>query len=164
MMAFLRAWLLSLVSCALLVSIAEQLVPGGTMRRIVRFAGGLVILLALLQPLARLDLAPPGDALGSFHAASAALEQTLEQQQYDAFASRIAAQTRAYIEDKADGLGLAVRAVVTTQAVDGVPLPAAVTLYGRENAALGELIERELGIAKERQQWIEPEESGSAPP
>lgn len=163
-MSFLRSWLLSLVACAMLVSLCEQAAPDGVLRRVVCFAGGLVLLLALLYPLARLDIALPEEGLASFHEADTALREKLEKERYDALDSRIAEETRAYIEDKADGLGLDIRAEVATREVDGVPLPDAVTLYGQENAALGELIERELGIAKEKQRWIEAEENSSVPP
>ena len=43
---------------------------------------------------------------------------------------------------------------------DGTLIPVSAVLYGTENAALGELIERELGIAKEEQRWITTEEGG----
>ena len=54
------------------------------------------------------------------------------------------------------------RAEVSTREEEGVPVPAAVTLYGREDAALSALIARELGIAEEDQLWIGTEENGSA--
>ena len=53
-------------------------------------------------------------------------------EQEDALRERIAAQTQAYIEDKAASLGLNVRAEVRTAIYDGVPLPDSATLYGEK--------------------------------
>lgn len=159
-MTFLRSWLLGVVACAVLVSLAGQLTDGGTMKKIVRFAGGMLLMLAMLRPLLRLDLAVLDVDLASYREAVAQLELELTQRQEDALSVRIAAETGAYIEDKADELGLSVRAAVRTEEVDGVPLPVSVTLCGEENAALADCIERELGIAKEDQLWSTTGESG----
>ena len=159
-MTFLRSWLLGVVACAVLVSLAGQLTDGGTMKKIVRFAGGMLLMLAMLRPLLRLDLASLDVDLASYREAVAQLELELAQRQEDSLAAVIAERTGAYIEDKADELGLSVRAAVRTEEVDGVPLPVSVTLCGEENAALADCIERELGIAKEDQLWSTTGESG----
>ena len=159
-MTFLRLWLLGVVACAVLVSLAGQLTDGGTMKKIVRFAGGMLLMLAMLRPLLRLDLAVLDVDLASYREAVSQLELELAQRQEDALSARIAAETGAYIEDQADELGLSVRAAVRTEEVDGVPLPVSVTLCGEENAALADCIERELGIAKEDQLWSTTGESG----
>lgn len=161
-MTYLRAWLMSVVASAVLVSIAEQLTDGAAMRRAVRFVGGLLLMLALLRPLLRLELALPELTPDDYRAAVETLERELSAQRSDALSSGIAGRTQAYIEDKADELGLSVRAEVSTREEEGVPVPAAVTLYGREDAALSALIARELGIAEEDQLWIGTEENGSA--
>ena len=90
-----------------------------------------------------------------FHGAEA-LKETLNAEQDSALSDSIAAQTQAYIEDKASSLGLSVRAEVQTALRDGVPFPDSVTLYGENSAALGAYIVQELGIAEEKQLWIEP--------
>ena len=160
-MTFFRSWLLGVTACAVLVSIAELLTHGAAMRRAVRFTGGLLLMIAMLRPLLAADLDALGASfLSSYRDAAAQRRQELSGQYEDALASGIAERTQAYIEDKADALGAAVRAEVTTQQTDGVPLPVSVTLYGRKNAALGACIARELGIAEENQQWIEPAEAG----
>lgn len=58
-MTFLRSWLLSVTACAVLVSIVQQLTDGGTMKKIVRFAGGMVLMLAMLRPLLSLTFDLP---------------------------------------------------------------------------------------------------------
>ena len=149
-MTFLRSWLLSVTACAVLVSIVQQLTDGGTMKKIVRFAGGMgLMLLSRTFDLPELDV-------GHYREAVEALKQTLNAEQDSALGDSIAAQTQAYIEDKASSLGLSVRAEVQTALRDGVPFPDSVTLYGENSAALGAYIVQELGIAEENQLWIEP--------
>ena len=50
-MTFLRSWLLSVTACAVLISIAQQLTNDGAMKKIVRFVGGMVLMLAMLLSL-----------------------------------------------------------------------------------------------------------------
>lgn len=155
-MTFLRSWLLSVTACAVLISIVQQLTDGGTMKKIVRFVGGMVLMLAMLRPLLSLTFDLPELDGGHYCEAVEALKQTLNAEQDSALGDSIAAQTQAYIEDKASSLGLSVRAEVQTALRDGVPFPDSVTLYGENSAALGAYIVQELGIAEENQLWIEP--------
>ena len=154
-MQFLRQWLLGIVSCALLVSFCEQLTPSGALKKLVRFTGGLLLILSILQPVTRLNLDILPLDLDAYREAMAQAHITLEDEREGALADGIAARTGAYIEDKAAQMGLSVRAVVETENAGGTPLPASVTLYGTENAALADYIERQLGIAKEKQVWKE---------
>ena len=159
-MTFLRTWLLGVVACAVLVSIAGQLAPDGAVRRAARFTGGMLLMLALLRPLLRIDLTDLAVNAGAYREAVAQLEEELGAQRQRELSARIAAQTGAYIEDKAASLGASIRAVVTTEERGGIPLPVSVTLYGEENAEISAYIERELGIAKEDQLWSTTGESG----
>ena len=58
-MTFLRSWLLSVTACAVLISIAQQLANDGAMKKIVRFVGGMVLMLAMLRPLLSLSFDLP---------------------------------------------------------------------------------------------------------
>lgn len=154
-MTFLRSWLMSVTACAVLVSIAEQVTCGDTMRRAVRFTGGLLLMLALLRPLTAWEADIPAFSFTDYRAAVGALEEQLTAQRNEALRAGIAAETEAYIEDKAEELGLDVRAGVKTGERGGECVPVSVTLYGERSGALSALIARELGIAEERQTWIE---------
>jgi len=52
-------------------------------------------------------------------------------------------------------MGAPVRAEVTMETRGGTPVPERVTLYGAYDGALSAWIAGELGVAKERQQWID---------
>ena len=141
-MTFLRSWLLSVTACAVLVSIAQQLTYGGAMKKIVRFVGGMVLMLAMLRPLLSLTFDLPELDGDHYREAVEALKETLNAEQDSALSD--------------SSLGLSVRAEVQTALRDGVPFPDSVTLYGENSAALGAYIVQELGIAEENQLWIEP--------
>lgn len=156
-MSFLHEWLLGISACALLVSFAEQLPLTDAMRKIVRFTGGLLLILSILQPISGAELDGLSFDLAGYEEAVEALKTELAGERERALSDGIAEQTQAYIEDKASALGLRLRAVVDTECTDGVPLPKHVTLYGEKNAELSEWIAEQLGIAKENQIWKEPE-------
>ena len=152
-MTILRSWLLGVVACALLVSACEQLTDGGTMKKIVRFVGGMLLMLALLRPLLRIDLTDLAVNAGAYREAVAQLEEELGAQRQRELSARIAAQTGAYIEDKAHALGAEVTAEVTVREEDGAFIPDRAVLFGEENAELSALLTQELGIAPEKQEW-----------
>ena len=118
--------------------------------------GVLLLLLPQDEKAAATASATPSAAENFDREAVEALKETLNAEQDSALSDSIAAQTQAYIEDKASSLGLSVRAEVQTALRDGVPFPDSVTLYGENSAALGAYIVQELGIAEENQLWIEP--------
>ena len=105
-MTFLRSWLLSVTACAVLVSIAQQLTYGGAMKKIVRFVGGMVLMLTMLRPLLSLTFDLPELDGDHYREAVEALKETLNAEQDSALGDSIAARTQAYIEDKASSLGL----------------------------------------------------------
>lgn len=149
-MAAIRQWLLGTAACALLVSAAAQICPEGTLRKLVRFTGALLLLLTMLRPLAGLTL--PGLAWNAerYRKAVAETERALASERENALRRGIAAQWEAYIEDKAKGMGADVKAEAEL-GEDGAP--ARVTLRGTYSAAVEAFLSSELGIAKEKQVW-----------
>ncbi len=151
-MEWVRQWLLGAVACAMLVSVACHLCPDGATRQIARFVGGLLILCALLRPLAAWE--PDAEAWDApdYRAAVARAELELSRTAQSTLSDGIARELEAYIEDKAEGFGTAVRAKVTTDS-RGVPVGA--VLRGAYCEPLAEWIAAQIGIAKEKQVWIE---------
>lgn len=155
MIAAVRTWLTAVAAVTLLLSVVQQLVPPGSLREAASFAGGLILLTVLLQPLAALRGA---DLDLSFQDCRQAVEQQqteLEDRRQAELAALIESATAAYISDKADSMGLALEARVTAEAADGVPVPVRVTLTGEKSGELSRWLETELGIPAERQVWNE---------
>lgn len=155
MIETVRTWLTAVAAVTLLLSVVQQLVPPGSLRETASFAGGLILLTVLLQPLAALRGA---DLDLNFQDCRQAVEQQqteLEDRRQAELAALIESATAAYISDKADSMGLALEARVTAEAADGVPVPVRVTLTGEKSGELSRWLETELGIPAERQVWNE---------
>ena len=154
MIAALREWLLAVVTVTLLLSVAQTLIPEGSIRKIASFTGGLILLATLLQPVLRTDIGRLRLDFGSYASAVEERQTELESVQKEELSAIIAERTEAYISDKAGALGLSVTARVQVEiGEDGVPYPAAVEVDGPRSEELADYMEQELGIQTERQVW-----------
>jgi stage III sporulation protein AF len=169
-MSYLTSWLLSVIGTAFLVSLAEALTPQSRVREVAHLVGGILLLLALLSPLANARGAT-GDwswSAADYSEQVAALKAAYQKEQVETLSKGIKAQSEAYIEAAAQELGLRVHAEVTLaegedealrQSVGAVELPDTVTLDIPFDAGLSALIEENLGILPENQYWA-AEETG----
>ena len=157
-MGVLREWLTSLVAVSMLLSVAQTLVPEGSIRKIASFTGGLILLVVLLRPLLGADLSRLDLHLEDYERTIGQRQEELSAAGEAELAGIIEERTAAYISDKADTLGLAVKVQVETKpAGDGVPVPWRAELGGPRSPALATYMEEELGIPGERQVWHEGE-------
>lgn len=153
-MEALRQYSISVVAAALLCGLVTGLMPGGRAKDIIKVVCGLFLAYTVLQGLTGMDWKMPGltDFAADDARQAAALGESLGE---DAMAQIIMEQTRAYILDKAAAMGLALEAEVT---LDESLVPWAVTIKGQaapyERRQLQSTIALDLGIPKERQQWI----------
>jgi stage III sporulation protein AF len=156
MIGAIRTWLTSVVVVSLLLSVAQTLIPEGSIRKIAAFTGGLVLLVTLLRPLLGMDLSRLDLDRSDYAAAIQARQEELTAAGEKELSSLIAERTEAYIWDKGDELGLSVTAKVTTETEeDGVPVPVSAELWGQRSEQLAAYMEEELGIPGERQVWHE---------
>ncbi len=154
MMEAIREWLLSVVFCAVFVGMLRQFVQTGVMSEIVKFAGGLVLLLALLAPIHKVELAQIELDVSSYESMLAQTQASLAAEREKAVKQSIEDKTRAYIEAKSEELGATLRAeVMVSQTEDGTWLPRQVVLYGERSQPLAQWIEGELGITQDKQEW-----------
>ena len=156
MIGTLREWLTSIVVVTLLLSVAQTLVPEGSIRRVASFVGGLILLAVLLRPVLGTDLERLQLDLGGYEQELKNAREELASSRETEMTERIEERTAAYISDKADALGLkvAVRVEAAT-GPDGVSLPEKVELTGPYSRELADFMTRELGIPAERQVWHE---------
>ena len=154
MMAALREWLTSVVVVAMLLAVAQTLLPEGSLRKIGSFTGGLILLVALTRPLLGTDLERLGVDIESCRREIAARQAELSEENRDALAAGIAERTEAYISKQAEKQGAAVTARVETRSGDeGIPLPWSAELEGDYTEELAQWMETELDIPRERQVW-----------
>lgn len=154
-MSFLRQWLLGITAAALAVALAQALTPEGTVKKLLRLTGGLVLLLAVVRPLKGLApaaLPRPGDLAPSVETAERAGEEVMK--------TLIAQRVGAYIVDKGSELGCPCTVQVTVaEDESGWAVPWSVKVRGQwtaqEKKELSQLIVRELNIPEERQTFLE---------
>lgn len=157
-MTGLKTWLLGVTAAALAVSLAQALTPEGTVKKIGRLAGGLVLLLAAVRPLTSWNgELPKGVSL----APDPGLVEEAAQSGEEAMKILIAQKAGAYIVDKGQSLGCRVTRAAVTVAEDpsGWPVPWSVELTGswtgEGRQALERAVAEELNIPPERQSYQE---------
>lgn len=154
-MSFLKEWLLGVTAAALAVALAQALTPEGTVKKLLRLIGGLVLLLAVTRPLKGLvpaALPDPGALAPSVETAERAGEEVMK--------TLIAQKVGAYIVDKGSTLGCPCTAQVTVaEDESGWAIPWSVQVRGQWTAEgkkeLSQAIARELDIPAERQTFLE---------
>lgn len=161
-MEFMRSWILSVTVSAMIIAIAEGLMPAGTVKKVGKLTGGLVLMLGILQPIVRLDY----DEL--FLAANSLQDITVETQvehkesNNALLKSIIEKETAAYVLDKAQSLGYScVVSVCCELGEDKIPYPDRVKVRGKldeeQQKKISKLISEDLGIPKEKQTYINEE-------
>ena len=154
MMEWLRSWLFGMIASALILTILYALAGSGKLRSVIRFTGGVVLLLVMLRPLGRLEF---GWEL-SYETYSREIEKQIElyqEQNLKRTEAIIEEQVAAYISDKGLALGIVCDPIVETRLRDGVPYPERVILDVPWDAALSDCIAADLGIAPACQIWQE---------
>ena len=134
MMEFIRNWVMSVVAVGMLVSLCLGLSPGGKVQKVGRFCGGLLLFLAVVTPLTRLD---PMGSLQAFQDYCDQLSVTSEevaQAGETITQDLVVSQSEAYIQTQAKSLGADVTATVTCVTRDGLPVPSGITVTGEMGA------------------------------
>lgn len=155
-MKLLGGLLVTVSAVSILGGIGASLTNKCTAGRI-RVITGLFILLAVLRTLSSIS---PGEYLGSFERFALEAEEYTQQGKALSESERagiISKSLGAYIETGAADYGLRLEAKVDLSELDGCT-PVSVTLTGAWTSEQREKITadiaREIGIPKERQQWI----------
>lgn len=152
-MEWFRTWLLGVMSAALLLALVYTLIPKGAIRTIAQFTGGLILILAVLQPLLQLD---PSSWKLEYQEYEAQIDEQIANYQKDhreELRTIIENETAAYISDKGSALGITCHPVVMAQVRNDVPYPYEVTLDTPWNDALSRYISQDLDIPVARQHW-----------
>lgn len=161
-MAGARAWLLSILAAALICALADVLIPKGAVKQTGRLVCGLVLVVAVLGPMARLELEDGRRWLEDYFAAVDGREEELRSQVDAGMKTIIEQRCAAYIVDKAAQLGLECSVRVECETgEEGVYLPVRARVTGRlseaDRAELARLLTQELAIPPEGQSFAEKE-------
>ena len=129
--------------------------PEGTVKRVGKLTGGLILILGILQPLVTMNYEDLYDIVNTIPA-HAPYTERLEETAAQPLKRIIEAELASYIVDKGAELGADCRAEVICQRGEGgVPIPARVTVTGSltpgQKEALIRYVGEELGIDREYQ-------------
>lgn len=154
-MELIRVWILRVTVCAMVLAVAEALMPEGAVKKVGKLTGGLLLMLVLLQPLLSLE-AGDLEALADSVQTGAVSQAALADQAAAPMKALIEEELSAYIEEKGTALGVTCTAqVVCVTGEDGVPVPSRVTLSGQwtqdQQRALSQTITQALGLEREAQ-------------
>ncbi len=145
-MEWIKSWLLSITCAAVIAALASALCPDGFPKRLTRSAGGLLLLLAVLGPVRRLDNGELTDTLAKYRAQSDVAVETMAQENQEMCKAIIARQTAAYISDKATALGIQEPQVWVSCRMtgDGFPAPESVTVRGSGTDEAWQVLQRAI--------------------
>ena len=154
----LGTYLLSVAAVGLLVSLILSLLPEGPLRRSGTFVGSLLLILAVLSPLVKLDADTIAQAIARVRMEAREAVSGVETDNREILAAIIKEDCETYIWDKSRDMGLVLEEVVTVEEGVGYPYPTGVTITAglapAQQLALMEWIEETLGIPQEKQEWI----------
>ena len=156
-MTGLKQYLLSITAAALLLSLVMALLPKGRQRRVASFVGSLLLILTVIAPTIRLDPAQLAESLSRLRMEAETMRTGIEIGNREIVAGIIKEQCEAYILDKAASRGVSLLVEIRLSEEGSYPYPTGVTLRGhvleRDREALSVMIEEELGIPKDSQEW-----------
>lgn len=161
-MELMRHWILSVTVSAMIIALAEGLMPPGSVKRAAKLTGGLVLMLGILQPLVRMDfdeLFVLANSTAQVSVMSAA-EQTNSANEF--LKTIIEEELRAYVLDKAQSFGASCELNIHCElGENNMPYPARASISGLSDEEMKRkmrlLLREDLGIAYEAQTYIDEE-------
>ncbi len=162
MMALVREWLLGIAGAAILTALADGLMPQGGARQVGRLVCGLVVLLAVLRPLASAELTELSDHLRYDGQAFQDRVDSLQREADNQMKTIIEERMGAYSVEKAAEMGLTCEVRVECQPDgDGLFLPVGAQVVGlelpEEQKRFRESICKDFGLAPGQIQFQEVE-------
>ena len=152
----LRLWILGIAVTSLLLGLGESLVTQKGIQRVLRLAGGVLLIVVLLGPLGKMSGVWQEFSLEGYRSQIAGREEELREEQEENLSAIIESQMDEYIWDKAQAMGLDVTVSVSTRkSSGGIALPDRVAIAGPYNAEFSQWLEEEIGVDAEYQIWQE---------
>jgi len=157
------SWIRAIAGAALVCAAASALTPRGKVKSVQKLICGIVLIIAVINPLMRKDLPGLSLDMSEYRERSDKIVQNAESKENRLSRTIIENELDAYILDKAKSLGspLTGAKVAMRWSEDDCWYPYEVTLTGplaqREKELVSGTVEAELGIPKSRQHWSDHE-------
>lgn len=156
-MTFLRSYGLSLICGAMICGILSGMIRDGMFQKQIKLLCSLFLTLTVVKPLVHLELPDLDSLLEPFSQEAETASMDGAGMLQNALAQSIQQETEAYIRSKAELLQASLQVQVHLSNGE-LPIPDGVILAGTTapevKEALQEMMENELNIPKEQQQWI----------
>lgn len=151
MIDVVRNWLISMTSASIVLAVADKLMPEGAVKKIGKITGGLLMLIAVLQPLKEFSWETMASALAEYRLETQVSEDVLKIDNQALMKIIIEDETSAYLQNKAELLNIICSAETICKTDDhGNIYPFSVVIHGHltqdEKNILNGLIEKELAI------------------
>ena len=156
----MREWILGIFSASLLSAMAMALCPKGRVRTVLRMVCGIVCAMAVASPLLRLDTDRIAAEMARWRCQAESITLEGEEEKRRMERTYIEGECAAYIGAKAaeNGVEISDASVLARWDEDGrVWYPWSVAVRGAYDHALSNIIERDLGVPGERQEWKDDE-------
>jgi stage III sporulation protein AF len=156
---FAREWVRAIAGTAMICAAASALTPKGKVRNVVRLVCGVVLIIALLNPLLGKSLPGLSLDMAEYRKRAEDIIGAAEEKENGLSRSIIEDELAAYILDKAKSLDVEVWSVEVSAkwGDEGCWYPYEVYIIAelplREKYLLSNSIEAELGVPEERQYW-----------
>ena len=163
MTEFVREWIVGITCAALIAAICDILIPEGVSRKTLKFAGGILLLLAAVLPILKIDGVLSADNCTQTDMHVDDRKEELIQQKDKLSKSVIEDSIEAYIEDKAMEIGIKCQIYVTAvKSTENYYIPESVVIIGdlthEQVTELSSLLNSDLRIAPDKQTFKEAEE------
>lgn len=155
----MKGYLVGLTAAAILAVLIRKLAPKGTTGRGARLGAGLLVLVCMLGPLGKLNVAAGARQVARWSYTPVMEADEVARESNRLMESLISQAAETYILDKAQAMELTCSAEVAVRLKNQYPIPWSVTIRGHgtqsQKKALTDAIASELGIPEERQEWVD---------
>lgn len=156
----IRKYLLSVAAASLLTSLLPALLPKGKIQKVESFIGSLVLILTILSPVVKLNASSIRKAMESYQIDLQDTQRGIEKKSRGALEELISQRCEEYIWDKAAQMGLQLEIEITVGGNSDIPVPVSASMVGvcsqEDQAVLSKILEEELGIPRNKQEWSVP--------
>lgn len=159
MLELIRHWVLGLAGAALCCAVLTEITPAGSVKKVVKALCGVIMALALIDPLLTTDAQKYSLNLSKYRQSAENVSRQGKEISDRLNRTIIEEECRTYILDKAMSMGAELEdaAVTLKWSSEGLWYPVGCTLKGEYSDALAAAIEAELGIPGNAQEWVSNE-------
>lgn len=154
----MREYLISVAAVCLLQTLIGVVLPEGKIKKLAITAGGLLVILTVVSPVASLDADTIAETMSQFILDTEMAQTGVTVNQEDLLRDIIKDNCETYILDKASSMGLSLQVEVILSDTAEAPYPTGVTVKGEmtveQMQKLSRYISEDLGIPADRQEWM----------